>query len=490
MRLTKSKYCKGLHCSKALYLFLHHPQLASRPSAMDQQRFDNGNLVGEFARTYFRGGVLIEEGRDDLGEAIQKTLNLIQEQKAPAIFEATFSYQGVLVRVDILENNFDGTWNLFEVKSSTEFKMQYLDDVRVQVWVVEGSGVKIKNAYLRNLNRDARFPDLTELFKDRKVTEAVREKLFLVDGEVKNIVEEMKKGEPPEVKIGAHCLSPYSCEFVEHCWKNIPEGSVLEIANYKKSSLSKYELFDETPLIKDLPQNFLTTPFQSRQWKASQQEGPVFDRKELKRSLCEPQYPFYYFDFETASPPIPLYDGMGPFAKIPAQYSLHIVREPGAPLEHFEFLASGHGDPRDECVESLALHFKNFSGTVIAYHQAFEKSVLKQLAQAFPDHSSFLMNLHEHFWDLMLIFKNIFYHRDFQGSYSIKYVLPYFAPDMEYSKLQIRDGGEAEAMLTKLLRGELTESLAVEVRKNLLAYCAQDTLAMVIIHQKLLELVS
>jgi hypothetical protein len=69
-----------------------------------------------------------------------------------SIYEASFSHDGVRVRVDILSRFGRGKWSLSEVKSSTKVKNEYLPDVGVQYHVLIGSGLKIDRVILLQLN--------------------------------------------------------------------------------------------------------------------------------------------------------------------------------------------------------------------------------------------------------------------------------------------------------------------------------------------------
>ncbi len=126
----------------------------------------------------------------------------------------------------------------------------------------------------------------------------------------------------------------------------------------------------------------------------------------------------------------------------------------------------------------------------MAYNMSFEKGRIKRLAALYPDLSDHLMNIHDHFVDLMVPFqKRQYYTRDMQGSYSIKYVLPVLFPDdpeLDYHCLDdIHNGSEASAAYEKM--GDLEPAQLEECRKNLLKYCGLDTLAMVKIWAKLNE---
>jgi hypothetical protein len=65
---------------------------------------------------------------------------LLGDQSQRALFEATFSADGVLVRLDVLLPDGQGH-RIVEVKSSTSVKDVHLPDCAIQTWV---SGAKLR----------------------------------------------------------------------------------------------------------------------------------------------------------------------------------------------------------------------------------------------------------------------------------------------------------------------------------------------------------
>jgi hypothetical protein len=63
-------------------------------------------------------------------------------------------------------------------------------------------------------------------------------------------------------------------------------------------------------------------------------------------------------------------------------------------------------------------------------------------------------------------------------SNSIKSVLPALVPDLRYDGMTIADGETASRQFVQLLCGQYAGDIA-QLRADLLAYCALDTLAMV-----------
>ena len=194
-------------------------------------------------------------------------------------------------------------------------------------------------------------------------------------------------------------------------------------------------------------------------------------------------------DFETFQMPIPKYDGIKPYMQVPFQYSLHYIENNN--LFHKEFLAESNTDPR----RSLALKLVEdipLNSCVLAYNMSFEKTVIKSLANLYPDLSNHLMNIHDNMKDLMIPFKNRkYYTKDMHGSYSIKYILPALFPNDEslnYKNLDlIHNGSEAMNSFKNLEEKTLEEQSYI--RERLLKYCELDTYAMVKIYEKLKEVI-
>lgn len=491
IQLTKSHYTAGLQCAKRLYLQVNQPDLATAPSEDLQLRFSQGQTVGQLARAAFPEGVLVSATGSALQSALDTTSNLISECKVPAIFEAAVQYENLLVRVDILKNNFDGTWDIIEVKSTTEPKDEHLEDVAFQLLVLRGAGVEIKNVVLSHINNKVSFPNLEDFFVNHDFTAAAIAALPAVTLRVKSLINMLEKNEAPKQLIGRQCANPYNCEFKSKCWADVPKGSTLELYNYRKRKPTKFDLYHQGPkLISEFNGEVELTRFQQIQYMASKTDDAIVDRAGLASFLNEVRYPIYYFDFETIAPAIPTLNGMRAYQRIPVQFSCHIQKAPHAALEHHEFLASGKADcdPRVECIQAMRKVFGS-TGTIVAYHDDFERSLIRELAEQFPESADFLLNLEERFWDLEDAFHQHFYHRDFGGSVSIKKVLPYFAPEMQYDKLAVKNGGQAQAQLVRLLHNDFTNEERERLRRDLLTYCHQDSLAMVVIHQKLSELI-
>jgi hypothetical protein len=205
-------------------------------------------------------------------------------------------------------------------------------------------------------------------------------------------------------------------------------------------------------------------------------------------------YPLYFLDFETMQQVLPQFDSTRPYQQITFQYSLHYIEHEGGELKHTAFLAPSDGcDPRRALAEALC-HDIPMNSCIMAYNDPFEKGRIKEMAEAYPDLAVHLMNLHGNIIDLLIPFRDGHCYRPAMGgSFSIKSVLPALFPDDEelnYHNLNplVQNGGHAMTIFPKIK--DMPAKEAEEAREALLAYCHLDTLAMVRVWERLLEVVS
>jgi len=140
--------------------------------------------------------------------------------------------------------------------------------------------------------------------------------------------------------------------------------------------------------------------------------------------------------------------------QIPFQYSLHYIENENEELKHKEFLAEVGIDPRRKLAEKLVNDIPE-NACVLAYNMQFEKMVIKNLAELYEDLREDLLIIHNNIKDLMIPFVDrMYYCKEMQGSYSIKYVLPALFPDdpeLDYHNLPlVHNGGEAMSVFATL----------------------------------------
>ena len=483
--ISKSKYCRGVQCPKMLWMDLHMPEKAE--DVLSETVMANGNMVGELAREYFGSYELVPFDYQKQVMA-DKTAELMKAG-AENIAEAAFYVDGLYCAVDILHRDGDG-YDIVEVKSSTHVSDIYLEDMSFQYYVLQRCGVPVKKVCILYLNSHyvRRGPlELDKLFVLEDYTEIAQKKASVVAENIAVFRDYIRNEEEPEKDIDVCCASPYDCAYYSYCSRHLPTPSIFNIR--RLPSAKKYEYYHQgivsyQDIIEKQP------PLGPKQVK--QVESEFFSRADeirpraVKAFLKKLRYPLYHLDFETFQQAVPLYDGISPYDQIPFQYSLHIEQEDGT-LEHREFLAQEGTDPRRAVAEHLCADIPT-DVCVLAYNMRFERSVLQGLADFFPDLAEHLLAVRENIQDLMIPFQNQdYYSRAMQGSYSIKYVLPALCPgdpELDYHALDgVHNGGEASAAFADM-PNHTPEEIAV-IRRNLLAYCGLDTLAMVKVLEKL-----
>jgi len=70
------------------------------------------------------------------------------------------------------------------------------------------------------------------------------------------------------------------------------------------------------------------------------------------------------------------------------------------------------------------------------------------------------------------------YHPAFGGSYSLKRVLKALVPGMSYEDLSVADGSQAGMAWSKFVEPATLPEERGELKRALLLYCQQDTLAL------------
>lgn len=228
------------------------------------------------------------------------------------------------------------------------------------------------------------------------------------------------------------------------------------------------------------------SPTQTLQLSTSKTKEPHIDKPIIDAFLETISYPINFFDFETFQNAIPSFEGQKPYVQMPFQYSLHILHEDGR-LEHKEFLADENNDPREALVKQM-LQDISLEGSIVAYSKGFEMGVIRKLAEFRPEFSDALLELNERFVDLIVPFRGRgYYHPDFNGSFSLKSVLPALFPndaELDYQNLDIQHGMMASETFANLyLLKDMDDRK--KIRDDLLAYCKLDTLAMVRILERL-----
>jgi predicted RecB family nuclease len=487
MRISKTKFIAGCQCLKRLYLEVHEPKLAAEPDGAVEAIIEQGRDVGMLARQLFPGGIEVRSDDDGgLDQAIRTTRELIVNPDVKAIFEGVFEHGNVLVRVDVLHRRKDGRWKMIEIKSTTDLKDHHLEDVAIQYRVVSRSGLDVASASLAHVNRNYVYPggeiDPREFFRIRNVTRRVESLQHKLTLQLRSEFLILAQPTPPNVKVGAHCTAPVTCEFVDHCNPPLPQDHIGFLPRIHASTLEALEAIG-VESIRDIPRDFELSDIQRRAATCVQTGEPWFS-PELREVLDGLTYPLYFADFETLNRAIPPFAGMRAYDHLPFEWSVHVQRQPGAEPEHYEFLATDANDPRREFISSLCAALGE-GGRIVVYHQPFEDARLSELAAWMPEFAERIKKIQRRLWDLLPVIRDHVYHPVFGGSYSLKSVLPALVPEMTYNGMEVADGQDAGLAWESLIQSGMDQVERDKMKKPLLDYCRQDTLALVRVLDKL-----
>ncbi len=433
MALSKSKLQSYAQCPRRVWLETYNPEL-EEPSAEKSAQLATGNAVGALARQlYGRGGGHVVSFDRGLRAAIDATRALLAAGGRDPIFEATFDHEGVSVRIDVLDRS-ESSPRLVEVKAGTRVKDHYLDDCAIQAWALAGCGLAPRQIVVATLDPgfvyagDGRYDGL---LAEHDVTDAVRERLARVPQLVAGTRATLADLDEPATPVGKQCKTPHPCDFYGHC-----------------------------------------APPAAAPARGTPQIGAAL--RELVRAL---PFPRYYLDFETIGQAVPVFAGTRPYEPLPFQWSCHVETAPGE-LAHREFLDTSGTAPMRAVAESL-LAALGTAGPILVYTD-YERRVLDGLATRFGDLAPALTAAIGRLVDLHPPTREHYEHAALNGSWSLKAVLPTVVPGLDYTRLgEVRDGLAAQRAYVEASAPGTAPARRDELRKALLDYCRQDTLALV-----------
>lgn len=444
--------------SKSDYmLFLKHPAWLwvkkNAPSKLPpvddntQAMFDAGHAFEPYAESLFPEGVSLGfADYDEYRTLPERTLEAI-ESGAHVLFQPRFNWGDFTCICDIVKFVDDGVADLYEIKASTSAKTEHEFDLAFQAAVLEGSGYKVRNVFVVHVNNQYVRNGEIEAEKITTITD--------VTEKVRARSEATSKYMPMVVNVAKQSTMPD------------PDPNLAKLGS-KKDWLKVYEnIAPQTPKV----------------W--PQETAPTINREAILQFLGGLQYPLYFLDYETLMSLIPYFDGLRPYQQVPFQYSLHLLQTPDASLEHKEYLHQANSNPSRPLTEQLISDVGDV-GTVLVWYEGFEKSRNSELGDMIPEYKQAMESLNGRVVDLMTPFKEKWYDDPrFEGSASIKKVLPVLCPELSYKTLGIQEGASAQRLWMEAVLDGTRDGEKEQILKDLVEYCKLDTLAMVEIFNKL-----
>lgn len=482
-QLTKTDFKYYLDCPESLWLLKNKPEVYPKGefSLFAEKLIKEGYEVEAYAKQLFSNGIEIPEN------ASPEFTKGIINKGGIVYFQPSFTTQkGVFARIDILERLVDGTWHIYEVKSSTSIKNnrkhRQIEDVCFQKYVLTECGYVVSKVSIIHLNKEYIKQGVivaNELLEITDVTEAVDAIYSSVVNQINAASNFINKEVINETVCSCkHKTRSNHCDAFGYFNSTIPEYSIYEIGRISAKKVGLL-IDNEQYAITDIPKDFELNVNQQTQVESVIQEQPILNISNIKRELDKLKFPLHFIDYETYAGAIPRLDGLSPHKHLTFQVSIHTLTEDNT-LTHFEYLLDDMKMPI-HMLQAMQ-DFTGSTGTFVSWHASFEIARNKDLIEWLPQFTDYLTYINDHTFDLETIFKKDYIDYRFRGSSSIKKVLPVLCPDISYSDLDVDNGTMAlDTWGRMVLDPNFNEDIEA-TRKNLLDYCELDTLAMVKIY--------
>jgi CRISPR/Cas system-associated exonuclease Cas4 (RecB family) len=483
--LSKSKIISYLQCSRRIWLEIHRPEL-SETSDRSELAMKSGNQVGEIAQQLYSHSsnpTVVDRESLGLSVALRRSQELLGSNEP--IFEAGFVAAGAMVFTDVMlpvGGPGHRQWRMVEVKASTGVKDYHRNDIAIQAYVATKAGVPLASASIAYVDSSWVYPgdrQYVGLLKEEDLTAEALGRGQEVEGWIREAHKVVSENVEPEVSFGSQCYDPFECGFLNYCQSKEPQAEypLSWLPRIQAKALKAFIAEGGVKDLRDVPDELLNER-QQRVKSCTLKDEPWFDAEGARDALTWLEQPTYFLDFETIQFAVPIWKGTRPYQQIPFQFSLHLISSDGT-LSHSDFLDLSGEDPSRRLAEAL-LDCCGEKGVIFAYNAAFERTRIKELADQFPELRDRLLSLKERVFDLLRVAERNYYNPIQQGSWSIKAVLPAVAPDLNYEALGgVQNGGMAMDAFLEAIDPACGLLRKEEIKRQLLAYCCLDTLAMV-----------
>ncbi len=448
-------------------------------------RFAVGDLVGALARELYdpeENGVLVDVDALGADAGVARTRELL-DRRVP-LFEAGLEGGGARAFVDVLRPVRRGSqrsWELIEVKSSASPKASQRDDLAIQAYVAEESGLPlaaVKLAYV-----DTRFVyrgdhDYHGLLRELDLSAEARARHQEVAGWVAQGQAVVASTTEPDIATGLHCRTPHACPFLRHCRAgDAPVEHSVQVLPRVQGELRRLIEGQGLRELRDVPETLLSA-LQRRVREHTLAGTVYFDAAGAGEDLRPNPAPALFLDFEAVQLAVPLWAGTRPYQMFAFQFSLHCLSPEGV-LSHHEHLDLSGDEPGRAFAEAL-LAACPAQGTVYVWNAEFELARIQELAARFADLRSRLQQIAGRVVDLLRITEARYYHPAQRGSWKLKRILPTLPGRLDHADLvEVQDGHAAMLAYVEAIQPDTPEDRRAVLAAALRDYCRLDTLALV-----------
>ncbi len=484
-KISKTAFLKYDQCPKAFFLYKKFPFLRDPVSKEKQFTFNRGHEIGALAQQLFPGGIDVSKQTKNTSEAAELTTRLIANNTL-TIYEATFVFNGALIMVDILHN--DGkSWNAYEVKSSLKVSEVYIKDACLQYYVLKNSLPGFVDLFLVTMNGEYKLDgelNINQLFKKRSIkSDAEKNEEFFTNRiiQIKNLLEQ---NVTPDVHIGKHCFSPYTCDYLGSCWKNVnAEKSVFDIGKIDREQLFNWynagmDTVDKIFIDDEIKQHVKI------QIESIKSNSEFINKEEVRKVIDSINHSCCFLDMEVWSPAVPKFKGHKPFEQLPFLFSLSYIERKKIVSKHYIIPEKSNN------IHQFALkliEFTNAFKSIVVFDKNLEMQVLSKIQGLVPELSELIKSIKDRVVDLADVLQNYhYYHPKFKGNFSLKAVSEIFNESSEYNSLDVQSGIVAMYKYESLFT-EMNPIIIEDIKQQLIDYCHTDTITCLKFYEYLKE---
>lgn len=475
--LSKTSFLKAVQCQKSFFLYKKYYHLRDPLPPEKRAVFNRGHKVGELAHGLFPGGVDVSPDHVfKFAEAVAKTRALIASGQE-VIYEAAFIFEETLVAIDMLVKR-EGRWYAYEVKSSLKISQAYVMDAALQYYIIKNNLPDLEDICIVNLDEHYVLEDTLDVHRLFKITSVKKDALRNIEF-IKYHIDQARttfyKNELPSTSIGAHCFSPYACDFMGTCWKHTVTDNTFEFSGISRKQAGEW-LAKGYVQINEIPEEEISGNL-LKQVRAFKQNEEIVDKEKILAFMDRISYPLAFLDMEFYTPAIPKYKGKKPFELTPFLFSWLQVEREGTEPVGFQFFHEDDGNPEQKFIENFIARAEG-AGSILVFDTGQENAALNNIVRHHPQYLETVRRIKKKFVDLADIFNNLwYYHPRQKGSTSLKRIHQSISGRDLYAGLPVNSGILASYGYDDFL-SEPDVFTRLEKRENLVKYCEADTRAL------------
>ena len=241
------------------------------------------------------------------------------------VFEALLEVPGAMALADVMRPDpafSELRWEMIEVKSAATVKDYHRDDVAIQTYIADESGVSLSRSLLAHIDTGFVYGgdgDYSGLLHLEDLTDEVRARREEVETWIEEANAIAAMATEPVVETGKQCIKPFTCAFCGYCGASEPSMTdplaVLPHLHWKKREQFKLSGIErlEDVLVDQL------TEIQQRVQSVHLSGQPYCDRTVATKRFSQDPLPAYFLDFETVSFAVPIWRAHARTSTIPFQ---------------------------------------------------------------------------------------------------------------------------------------------------------------------------